>query len=162
MAGWTGGTLPGQTSAGGDDVFVAKLVSNAEVVDRRIFYNNSAFDGTANQPPNAGDNGAVAPSPAELTAQLKDPTLGKTALLPGQTATFQNYISCSNGINGIMIDVEDLAYPDGIDATDFTFNWGNNPVPAGWSPANTPKYVDVLAGAGLGGSAPMPPRVGSE
>ena len=33
----------------------------------------------------------------------------KVALLPGETATFANYTSYARGINGIMVDIADLA-----------------------------------------------------
>ena len=38
------------------------------------------------------------------------------ALLPGGIATFANYTSYTRGINGIMIDVSDLADPTAIAA----------------------------------------------
>ncbi len=58
------------------------------VVDRRIFYNGSTFDGYDISPGDT-DDAAVAPTPDELTALGQDPAFGKTPLLPGQQATFR-------------------------------------------------------------------------
>ena len=63
------------------------------VVARQLFYNDSAWDGN-NAAANADDDDAIATD--------------KVALLPGMTATFANYTSYSRGINGLMIDVQDL------------------------------------------------------
>src|SRR5205085_4800466 len=58
-----------------------------------LFYNDSLFDG--NDPGiNAADDNAIAPD--------------KTALLPGQAATFANYTSYTKGINGVMVDLPNL------------------------------------------------------
>jgi hypothetical protein len=54
-----------------------------------MFDNGSAFDGD-DSAANAADDDAVDPS--------------KVALLPGETATFANYINYTRGINGIMVD----------------------------------------------------------
>src|SRR5262249_1579697 len=63
---------------------------SAQVVGRFVFYNGSNFD---------FQNGSS--SFLDGFALATD----KQALLPGQTATFQNYTSYSKGLNGIMIDV---------------------------------------------------------
>ena len=84
----------------------------AAVSNRQAFYNNSKFDGNSG----AGDV-------ADDAAIAAD----KRALLPGQTATFANYTSFSQGINGIVIDV--LGLPAGganLTAADFTFKVGND------------------------------------
>ena len=110
-------------------------VINREVVDRHIFYNNSAWDG--NDPAaNASDDNAIAPHPSILDAT--DPTypgnqpkeLGKEALLRGGTATFANYTSYARGINGIMIDIRGLDVAP--TASDFEFRVGNNNDPGSW------------------------------
>ncbi|MGA2060941.1 MAG: hypothetical protein ABSG67_10700, partial [Thermoguttaceae bacterium] len=67
------------------------------IAGRYIFYNNSKFDA-------AGDSGAIATD--------------KTALLPGQTATFANYTSYSLGINGIIVDIQGLANAGSLTAAD--------------------------------------------
>src|SRR5690349_13924748 len=63
---------------------------SSSVVGESIFYNNSTFDGN-NASVNSSDDAAVASD--------------KQALLPGDTATFENYTSYSKGINGIIVDV---------------------------------------------------------
>jgi hypothetical protein len=95
--------------------------AQAVVADRKIFYNQSKFDG-GNAAADVADDGAIAPD--------------KQALLPGQTATFANYTSYSRGINGIMIDVNGLAGTPTVG--DFTFKMGNDNAPAGWTVAPNP------------------------
>src|SRR5262249_15825436 len=72
----------------------------------------------------------------------------------GVPSTFNNVISYSKGINGIMID---LAGSHGtIESTDFIFRVGNNNTPGSagtsWSLAPNPASISVRAGAGVGGS----------
>ena len=78
------------------------------------------------------------PSPPENSS---DPHLSKTALLPGQTATFNNYTSYSLGINGIMVDFDHL--PGTVTAADFEFKMGNTTTPDTWMPAPAPLSVTV-------------------
>ena len=109
--------------------------SNVKPVGRYAFYNNSAFDG--NDPSaNASDDAAIATD--------------KSALLPGETATFDNYTSYSRGINGIMIDLPNL--PGTPTAADFTFKVGNSSSPSSWSAGPAPTSVTVRRGAGVDGS----------
>ncbi len=124
------------------ELVTIRELENANVVDRRIFYNGSRFDGR-DDGVNVADSVAIAPNPDELVAMGEDPALGKTALLPGQTATFQNYTSYSAGINGIMIDVIGLRRPGALTAGDFVFHVGNDDTPSTWSLAPTPARVDV-------------------
>ncbi|MEE8451835.1 MAG: LamG-like jellyroll fold domain-containing protein, partial [Thermoguttaceae bacterium] len=122
--------------------------SGSQVEGRYIFYNNSAFDEN-NPDANAADYNAIAPSAADATA----PHLGKTALLPGATATFQNYTSYDKGINGIIVDIEGLPETPGLNAAvDFTFRVGNSDDLTDWSPAPDPVSITVAAGDGVGGS----------
>lgn len=107
----------------------------ATVQGRHIFYNHSAWDGNEAEA-NAADDAAIAPD--------------KSALLPGQKASFANYTSYSKGINGIMIDVADLAGAP-IPA-DFTFRVGNDDNPSTWSLLATNPEVSVRPGAGVNGS----------
>ncbi len=65
----------------------------SQSLGRHVFYNNSAFGG--NDPATGPDDDAAV-------------ALDKQALLPGQTATFDNYTSYVLGINGIMIDLAGL------------------------------------------------------
>ena len=86
------------------------------LVGRNIFYNNSKFDAHTGYP-----NGDPAINDYDDNAIATD----KTALLPGQTATFANYTSYSRGINGIMVDILYPENPGGINAADFQFKVGN-------------------------------------
>ena len=108
------------------------IVKNPEVVGRHIFYNNSSWDGR-DPITNASDDAAIATD--------------KSALLPGQKATFANYTSYSRGINGIMVDI------DGLDTTpiagDFVFRIGNNNDPGSWGLAPAPEHIEVRSGAGV-------------
>ena len=114
---------------------IAEVQAQAGVVGRRIFYNQSKFDGN-NAAANSADDAAIAPD--------------KVALRPGNTATFTNYTSYSRGINGIMVDVGGLAGTP--TASDFEFKMGNSNTPGSWTPAPAPVSVTVRAGAGAGGS----------
>jgi hypothetical protein len=109
--------------------------ANSTIVNRAVFYNNSVFD---NRDPAAGvaDGNAIASD--------------KTALLPGQTATFANYTSYTRGINGLIID---LAGPHGaISADDFVFKTSLSPQLDGWLAAPVPLSVTILGGEGVGNS----------
>ena len=94
----------------------------AAVVGRNIFYNGSAF----------GD--AIATD--------------KRALLPGETASFENYTSFDRGINGIVIDLTDATNTSAITPDDFEFSIGPGGDPDSWAPLPH----DMLPGGVLGGS----------
>jgi len=103
-------------------------------INPHIFYNNSAFDG--NDPAaDARDDAAIA--------------LDKRALLPGDTATFQNYTSYSRGINGIMVDFDDL--PRTPTADDFQFKVGNTLAPDRWTAAPAPAELPGVREVDLDG-----------
>ncbi|HZN68882.1 MAG TPA: proprotein convertase P-domain-containing protein [Tepidisphaeraceae bacterium] len=106
----------------------------ATVVGRRVFYNNSAFDGR-NSAANPQDDAAVAPD--------------KQGLLPGQRATSANVTSYSKGINGVIVDVQ---RPGGaIQPNDLQFSAGTGGNPALWD-AVSPSQVVVRPGAGPNGT----------
>ncbi|NMD21950.1 MAG: hypothetical protein GYA76_17150, partial [Verrucomicrobia bacterium] len=143
------------TDSGGaalEQSFIVEInnLPDAQVVGRHIFYNQCAWDGN-NAAANALDDGAIAPD--------------KTALLPGQKATFANYTSYYRGINGIMIDIHGLAGTPTVD--DFGFKVGNNNDPKTWAQAPLPTSITVRKGAGVDGSDritliwPNWPKVGS-
>ena len=107
------------------------ILPPAQIVGRHIFYNNSYFDGD-DPAANASDDGAIAPD--------------KTPLLTGQTGAFANYTSYSRGINGIIIDITNLAGPP--DAGDFEVRVGNDWTPGSWPAGPAPISVTVRSGAG--------------
>jgi hypothetical protein len=83
---------------------------------RHVVYDNSAFDG--NDPvANQQDEEAIA--------------LDKWALLPGETATVANYTSYSRGLDGIIVDVANMAGTP--TAADFQFKVGNDNNPGAWT-----------------------------
>jgi hypothetical protein len=108
------------------------------VVARRVFYNNSAFDGH-DPAATAADDGAIDPR--------------KRALLPGGRAAFENVTGNLAGINGIAVDLAGVpaGAAGGITADDFDFKvgaGGRSP----WTAAPRPSMVLVRPGAGLNGA----------
>jgi hypothetical protein len=106
-----------------------------QVVGRRVFYNQSLWDGNSALAGSA-DDGAIASD--------------KAALRLGSKASFANYTSFSRGITGVMVDI--LGLPEIPTASDFVFKVGNNGVPSGWLAGPAPASVTVRSGAGVGGS----------
>ena len=103
----------------------------ATVAGRHLFYNNSGYDSGA-----AGDDGAV--------------DAGKSALLPGGTASAANVTSYSRGVNGIMIDVTGL--PAGTIAgnllgeNDVAVRTTSAAAPGAWSAGPAPSSATVRPG----------------
>jgi hypothetical protein len=106
----------------------------AEVVNRQLFYHratSSVFGNGSGNP-----TGAI------------DPT--KVALLPGQTSSFANYTNYSRGLNGLVIDVADLA---GTPTTaDFAFAVWDGMQTAGFVPSTATPTITVLPASGLSGA----------
>jgi sialidase-1 len=122
-------------SAAGSESVLHDMLSVA-VVERRIFYNYSAFDG--NDPAaGAADDAAIATN--------------KSVLLPGGTATAANYTSFSRGVNGLMVDVAGMP-STAVTASDFDFRVGNSNDLTTWSAAPAPAAILVRPGAGFQGS----------
>ena len=111
--------------------------SPAVIVGRYLLYNQSVWDGN-NAVANSSDDAAIPPD--------------KTALLPGNVATLANYSSYFRGINGIILDIENLGNAGALSAADFTFKVGNDNLPSAWAVAPEPQSVSVRAGAGANGS----------
>jgi len=148
LASGTGYTIGSPNAATG--TITNDDVTNALVVGRHIFYNNSAFDGK-NPAANTADFAAIAPHTSATDGAHPGMQLGKDALLPGQTATFANYTSYSKGINGIIVDIAGLTSPGTVTAANFGFKMGNTQTPSGWAAAPAPS-VTWFAGAGVSGS----------
>jgi ELWxxDGT repeat protein len=141
---WAGppGSLPQRPTPAGDRIvfwpddgvhgrepWAATHTVPATVLAARVFYNHSAFDG-GDAAANAADDGAIAHE--------------KVALSPGQERVpgFDNVTSYTRGINGVMIDIENLPVVDALlGANDFDFGGAPPPV-----------SVTVRRAAGVGGS----------
>jgi hypothetical protein len=108
----------------------------AQVVGRHLFYDNSAFD-----------QFSAGPNLADDTALATD----LVALRPGEQASATSISSFVQGINGITIDVEQLADGDNLSLSDFEFRVGNDNDPANWPLAPDPSGLEVRAVAGSPG-----------
>ena len=133
-------TVRDDDGAAATDSAVVRVAGTA-VINRRLFYNNSAFDGR-DPAANARDDDAEAPD--------------KRALLEasGGDATLANLSSYSRGINGVFVDLYGLPDTPGtiLGAGDFVFRVGVGGDPAGWAAAPTPTSVTVRRGAGARGA----------
>jgi len=107
----------------------AMVNSQASIVGRYVFYNNSAWDAGGD------DNAAIA--------------VDKAPLLGGQAVGPANYTNYSLGINGVMVDIDN---PAGTPtAGDFAFMVNLADQPNTWSPAPEPT-VAVESGGGIASS----------
>ena len=116
---------------------------SGDILGLHIFYENSAWDDPDGF---GGVTGAGASAFDDLA--IAD----KQALLPGETADFDNYTSYDRGINGIMIDAAELgAEPTLLSVADFfAFRVGNDHTytSPGWTTAPAPIDVSVRHIAG--------------
>jgi hypothetical protein len=120
----------------GNDVTLTR-VNNLDV-NRRLFYNQSVFDGN-NVAIGVQDDAAIATD--------------KVPYLPGAgLAVFANVSSYSRGINGIMIDISGDGPHTSIGVNDFIFKVGNNNSPSSWALAPAPSAISVRPGAGYRGA----------
>ncbi len=110
--------------------------STTSVIARKLFYNESAWDG--NDP---------ASNPNDATAIAVD----KEPLFAERSADFENYSSYAKGLNGVLIDVRNLADPANVSAADFQFRVGNSADIESWIAPPEPS-VSVRVGEGFGGS----------
>ncbi|MDP6546683.1 MAG: clostripain-related cysteine peptidase [Phycisphaerae bacterium] len=112
------------------------VAGETSVVDRFVFYNNSALDG--NDPDaNVADDAAIA--------------FDKIPLLPGDDPAPANYTSYWRGINGIMLDIAGLDAEYTPATGDFGVRINESPDTDAWvnHPADS---VDIRRGAGALGS----------
>jgi hypothetical protein len=112
-----------------------------------VFTNVSLIAGVANQylfyfGSSAFNDSATSPSSADYNAIATD----KSALSPGQTATFANVSSYSDGINGILIDFGNETAGVTFTASDFAFAVGNNNTPVSWATAPAPMAIATWIG----------------
>jgi glucose/arabinose dehydrogenase len=105
------------------------------VVGQYVFYNDSRFDGR---------------DPAATEADDAAIATDKKPLLWGQAASFENMTGYSRGINGVMIDVDNLPATPTLSAADFVFSVGRGE--GKWAAAPAPQSVSVRPGAGASGS----------
>jgi len=89
-------------------VLTSLVPVDTAIVGRYVFYNDSGFD-----------NYDASASVADDNAIATD----KAALLPGETATYDNITNFSQGINGIIIDA-DLANASAFSANDIVLSTG--------------------------------------
>ncbi len=102
----------------------------ASVANRRVFYNRSTstvFGNGSGNPTNSIDS-------------------TKTALLPGQTTSFANYTNYSRGLNGIVVDIVDLAGTP--TAADFSFAVWNGIRSAGFLTTPATPTITVIPNGG--------------
>lgn len=123
------------TDAHGDSSTVSFLAStDAKVVNRQVFYNrstSSVFGNGTGNPTNAIDS-------------------SKSALLPGQTASFANYTNYRLGLNGMVVDVAALAA--GTTIADIQFATWNGIASSGFVDLPATPVLTVIPGVGIGGS----------
>jgi len=122
---------------------ITQTVTAAPMVNGEyLFYSgSSAFDG-----------GATSPSSNDYNAIATD----KSALLPGNTGSFNNVSSYYEGINGILVDFGNMAAGTVLSASDFQFNvdsmnspntWTAGPAPASvatWIGPNGDTFADIV------------------
>jgi hypothetical protein len=120
----------GASSTTSSEPFFLRPPTPATVIGRRLFYNQSKFDGLSPEL-NASDDNAIAPD--------------KSAYIAGSgPATFENISSYARGINGLMIDVAGLppiANPAGLTAADFVFRVGKTNDLSTWTAAPAPAEI---------------------
>ena len=133
-------TLTVTDGDGGQDQAIHQLLVEAgpaAIVARHAFLNNSSLDG--------GTSGA--------SSQDDNAIADAVALMPGETGSGANVTSYANGLNGIMVDIDGLADPGGLNLSTigdyFGFKVGTDDNPDGWAAAPAPVEVDVRS---VGGS----------
>jgi len=134
---WQVVSSDGQAAVSSESWSFETEASEAAVVGRHVFYNNSAMDGSTSGASSQDDN-AIA--------------IGKQALMPGDTGSGANCTAYSKGLNGIMVDIDGLADPGGLNLATirdyFGFKVGTSGDPSGWASAPAPTAVDVRSVGG--------------
>jgi hypothetical protein len=109
------------------------------IAGRRIFYNQSVWDGNDAAIDAVNDNPAIA---TDKTAYLANGTI----------ANYNSITSFSRGITGIMVDLSTGGIHAAITASDFVFKVGNNNAPDSWVAGPAPSAISVVPGGGEAGS----------
>jgi hypothetical protein len=99
------------------------------VSQRRVFYNNSSFDGN-NPGVDLQDGIAIAPD--------------KQALLPGMVGSFDNVTSYAKGINGLELMLFGLTQHPVLTADDFDLRMGTEGNPDSWPAAPAPSEIALI------------------
>ncbi len=128
--------------AGGDYVRTFTVLP-VSIAGRFIFYNDSKFD---------GHEGNLLGDPAANLYDDSAIATDKQALFPGYTAGIANYTSYNRGINGIMVDVQNLAGTPTIGNYTQFFTFSVSSDGTNWSSATAPTTIDVRPNAGVGNS----------
>jgi len=116
--------------------YVLYASPNSAVVARKVFSNNSAFDGR-NPSANTTDDAAIFAT--------------KSVLLPGHAATAAQVVNSTKGINGVMVDIAML--PPGLpSAADVSFRVGTSGNLSTWTTPTVSPTVTVRRGVGVGGA----------
>jgi len=129
--------FPSQMTSEFSPPVVATPAPPPRVVGRHVFYNDSVFDGD-DPAANVQDDRAIATD--------------KRALLPGEVGSFANVTSYDGGINGVMIDIENLPFAGEATRADFQLRAGTSSDTSEWTTAPTPYDFEFRRGAGVGGS----------
>jgi len=107
----------------------------SSVVNRQVFYNRSpstAFGDGSGNPINAIDT-------------------SKSVLLPGQTSSFNSYSNYTKGLNGLIVDVANLA--EIPSSADFQFAIWNGFDAVGFLPLASQATISTFAGGGTSGAS---------
>ena len=116
---------------------VATYQAPPTVVGRYVFHNNSWYDDS--NAPEPSDDNAIDTS--------------KTPLLPGNTATYANYVCNVDGVNGVMIDITaPQATPVIGDFSIAVSTLGDGSSSAHYTAVAAPSDFSVRPGEGVGGS----------
>jgi len=115
----------------GEAVLKIQRVGAASIANRQVFYNrstSSVFGNGSGNPTNAIDS-------------------TKSALLPGQIASFANYTNYVRGLNGLIIDIANSSGT--ITAADFQFVTWNGINVAGFAPLFFLPTITTIARGGI-------------
>ena len=129
----------------GSTHFIENCIS-PEMTANLILKNDGNITNVGNHDCEAGIAAQVAESGVSYDGVTTAPD--KAALLPGQTATFENLTSFSDGITSLSVDIGRLSSPSSIGADDFVLRVGNGNDNSDFSDLAIVPTVSVAVGAG--------------